>query len=98
MSDSKRNSKHRHPRYYVIGLFTHMLKNTCITALFHHKTTLIPPHFIVVPVCTKPGKWGSCICVRNIDFAFFDLIFDYGIVPTVCYFFAFILLLKMIKW
>lgn len=43
---------------------------------------------ITLSCCTRTGKWADMyLCIMAIDFAFFyDLVFEYGIVPMVWYY------------
>ena len=55
-----------------------------------HKSSLIPPPVIEVPVPSQ-GSAQSCICVLRVSIFPLSrfLIFDFGIVPTVWYFCVF---------
>jgi hypothetical protein len=59
-----------------------------------HKTSLVPPHFIQMPVSSQDSE-RSCICVLVVPMMPLStiILIDFGIVPTVWYFMFFILFL-----
>ena len=77
-----------------LTFYSHM-KSTYMTSLFWvHRFSLTPLPYFEVPVSSQENE-RPCICVLEISILLLStiLIFDFGIVPTVWYFWFFIIIL-----